>query len=164
MKKDITICFRTDRAIRASLEKIAAERRQTISAVIETMLYNHMKDNKAFHGNKQERRGYKRKQVSLPAFFMEANAETKTYRTAKVVDISLGGIRLSIPQGLNMSVCRDMETNELHIIFTLPEASQPINVKCKPQNICEQGDEIQIGAAIIDSDFNSYQALQKHLI
>jgi hypothetical protein len=164
MKKDITICFRTDKAIRISLEKIAKEGRQTISAVIESILFNHLKEEKVLQGIKEERRGYTRKQVSLPAFVMEANSENKTFHAAKVMDISLGGIRLSIPQGLNMAVCRDNETNELHILFTLPEATQPINVKCKPQCICEYGGDIQIGAAFIDSDFNSYQTLQRHLM
>jgi hypothetical protein len=81
---------------------MAAEGRQTISAVIETILYNYIKDKKVLPSNEQERRGYERKQVSLPAFVMEANSETKIFHAAKVMDISLGGIRLSIPQGLNL--------------------------------------------------------------
>ena len=95
---------------------------------------------------------------------MEANSENKIFHTAKVMDISLGGIRLSIPQGVNLAIHKDIETNELHIVFTLPEATHPINVKCKPRNVHEYGEDIQIGADFIDSDFNSYQTLQKHLI
>jgi hypothetical protein len=164
MKKDITICFRTDKTIRTSIETIAAAERQTISAVIETILYNYLKGKKALNSLEHEKRKYTRKQVSLPAFIMDASLQAKEFKTGKVLDISLGGIRLSIPRGMNMSVCTDDEAIELHIIFTLPEATQPINVKCKPHRVSECGPDIHVGAAIVDSDFQSYQTLQKHLI
>jgi len=164
MRKDITICFRTDKAIKDSLETIAAKERRTISAIIETLLYDHLKEKKALQGMKQERRGYTRKQVSLPAFIVETNSENKIFHAAKVMDISLGGIRLSIPQGVSLAISNDKETSELHIIFTLPEATKPIDMKAIPQSVSECGDDIQIGASFIDSDFISYQALQQHLI
>jgi len=164
MKKDITICFRTDKAIRSSLDGMAAEGRQTISAVIENILYNHLKEKKALQGIEKERRVHTRKPVSLPAFLMDDSTGGNIFHAVKVMDISLGGIRLSIPQGAKLAVGADSEGDGFHIVFTLPEATQPINVTCKPQNICELGEDIQVGATFIDSDFDSYQTLQKHLI
>jgi hypothetical protein len=164
MRKDITICFRTDKIIRNSLEKMAEEGRRTISAVIETILYEHMKEKKVLQGIGQERREYNRKQVSLPAFVMDARSDAKQVQTGKVLDISLGGIRLSVPKGVQLSISTDPETNEFHVIFTLPEVTQPINMKCKPQRVFEQGEDLYVGAAFVDSDFKSYQNLQRHLI
>jgi hypothetical protein len=164
MRKDITICFRTDKTIRNSLEKMAEEGRRTISAVIETILYEHMKEKKILQGVGQERREYNRKQVSLPAFVMNAGSDAKEIQTGKVMDISLGGIRLSIPKGVQLSIATDPKTDEFHVIFTLPEVTQPINMKCKPQRVFEFGEDFHVGAAFVDSDFKSYQNLQKHLI
>ena len=164
MRKDVTICFRTNNEISSALKKIADEERLSISSVIETTLYNHLKQKKALHGIEKDRRQYTRKPVSLPAFIMDPNAKVKEFKTGKVMDISLGGIRLSVPRGLKMEVSTDSETNEFHIIFTLPEATQPLTLKCKPRRVMERGDDIDIGAAFIDSDFQSYQALQQYLI
>jgi len=164
MKKEITICFRTDKAIRSSLEKIAGDDRQTISAVIETILYNHLKEKKALGSRGQEKRKYSRKQVSLPAFILDTSLETTEFKAGKVTDISLGGIKFSIPKGMKMEVSTDQETNEFHIIFTLPEATQPINVRCKPHRVFENGEDTYVGATFVDSDFQSYQTLQRHLM
>ena len=164
MRKDITICFRTDKAIRNSLESMANKDRQTISFVIETILYNHLKEKKALDSIGREKRKYTRKQVSLPAFIMDSGQAAKDFKAGKVMDISLGGIRLSIPKGLDMAICTDDETNEFHIIFTIPDATQPINFKCKPKRVIECGKDLHVGAAFVDSDFKSYQTLQRHLM
>jgi hypothetical protein len=164
MNKDITICFRTDSEIRNGLKKIAEEERQTISSIIEMALYTFLKEKKALHGVGQERRQYNRKPVSLPAFIMEKDMAVGGLKTGKVVDISLGGIRLCVPRGVKLEISTDSETEEIHIVFTLPEAMQPVNVKCKPQRIYESEDDLHIGASFVDADFQSYQALQKYLI
>ena len=164
MKKEITIGFRTDKDIRSALEKIAEEKRQTLSAIIETILYNHIKEVKIDQGREKEQRQYSRKQVSLPAFIMDKNSETKEFLTGKVLDISLGGIRLSIPHGVKLEISTDSETNEFHIVFTLPDVTQPLNMKCKPQRISESGGDVYVGASFVDADFLSCQNLQKYLM
>jgi len=164
MKKDVTICFRTSGEISGAVKKIADEERQSISAIIETAIYNHLKEKKALQGIETDRRLYSRKQVSLPAFIMDKNSDGKEFRTGKVTDVSLGGIRLSVPRGMGMEITTDSETNDFHIVFTLPDATQALNLKCKPQRFVEQGEEMHIGAAFVDSDFNSYKTLQQYLI
>ncbi len=164
MNKDITICFRTDTEIRNSLKRVAEAERQTISAIIENILYQYLKEKKVIQDLDKERRQYNRKPVSLPAFIMDKNSTTKGFKTGKVLDISLGGIQLCIPRGVKMEVCTDSETNEFHIVFTLPDATQPINVTCKSQRVFECGEDMHVGAAFVDSDFQSYQTLQKYLI
>ena len=164
MKKDVTICFRTSTEIGNAVKSIADEQRQSISFVIETALYSYLKEKKALHGLEKDRRHYARKQVSLPAFIMDPNAEIKEFKTGKVLDISLGGMRLSVPQGLNLEISTDSETNEFHVIFTLPEATQPLNLKCRSRRVADKELDTHVGAAFVDSDFQSYQALQQYLI
>ena len=164
MKKEITIGFRTDKEIRGALEQIADEKRQTLSAVIETILYKHIKEIKMDPGMEKEQRQYSRKQVSLPAFIMNKNTDAKGLLTGKVLDISLGGIKISIPQGVKLEISSDRETNEFHIVFTLPDVAQPINMKCKPERVAEAGDDLHVGASFVDADFQSCQNLQKYMM
>jgi len=44
LRKEISIGFRTDKAIKHALEQIAKDDRRSISSVIETILYHHLKD------------------------------------------------------------------------------------------------------------------------
>lgn len=164
MKKEITIGFRTDKEIRNALEKIAGEKRLSVSAVIESILYERMKELKALQGLARDQRKFARKPVSLPAFIMNTKSNAQHFQTGKVLDISLGGMRLSIPQGLNLEVSTDNGSNQFRIVFTLPEATRPINVTCQSKRVYEYGENIHIGAAFVDSDFSSYQTLQKYLI
>jgi hypothetical protein len=164
MSKDVTICFRTSNEIRNSLQKVADEERQTMSAVIDNMLYQYLSVKKVLQNIAQERRQYSRKPVSLPALVMDKAEENKALQTGKVLDISLGGLLISIPRGVKLEDSASSETNECNIIFTLPEALQPITVKCKTQRIFDSGDDVQIGAEFVDSDFHSYRTLQKYLI
>ncbi len=46
MKKEIIIGFRTDKDIKKALELLAKEERRSISSVIETILYYHLKEKK----------------------------------------------------------------------------------------------------------------------
>jgi hypothetical protein len=164
MKKNVTICFRTNTEISNAVKKIADGQRQSISFVIESALYNYLKEKKALQGLEKDRRQYARKQVSLPAFIMDPKSEMKVFQTGKVLDISLGGIRLSVPQGLNLEISADSETSEFHVIFTLPEATQPLNLKCRSRQCINKEPDTHVGAAFVDSDFQSYQALQQYLI
>ena len=54
MKRDITICFRTDTEIRNSLKRLAEDERRSLSSVIETIIYQHLKKKKALLGPEKE--------------------------------------------------------------------------------------------------------------
>ena len=74
MEKDITICFQTTSEISNAVEKIAKEQRQTVSSVIESIIYYNLKDNKAFKGIHQNRRRLTRTKIRLlkPCFSEES--------------------------------------------------------------------------------------------
>ena len=164
MKKDITICFRTDNTIKNFLNEIATEERMSLSSVIEKILQIRLetiKDRRIVGG---ERRYYNRRQVSLPAFIIDSAPRDNAIQTAKVIDLSLGGVRITVPKEINLSICRDTEGDQFHIIFTFPDVAHPIKMKCQPQRISDCGKELQIGASFVDADFKGYQDLQAHLL
>jgi len=164
MKKDITICFRTNMEIRNSLEKISADERQSLSSVIENMLYKYLKERKVLSGVESDQRQFERKQVALPAFIAEARADARGYQTGTIMDISLGGIKISVPKGTALEIKAGETEAEFDIIFTLPFATRPLKMRCQPQRVFESEEDIQIGTAFVDADFRSYQTLQNYLM
>jgi len=92
MKKDVSICFRTSAAIRDALSNIAEEERKSISGVIESIIYRHLKTGVALKGIGKERRRFIRKKVSLPAFIDSSEFQDHEFDAGTVLDISMGGI------------------------------------------------------------------------
>jgi len=165
MKKDITICFRTSSEVRNYLDSIAVQQRLSLSHVIESIIYQHRQQSgQAAKPVDPDRRHYQRKQVMLPAFIGRTPSQALDFETGSVLDISLGGIRFSV-SGKTASKIQPNETPaEYSVIFTLPDQRQPVTLRCRPQSVLDAEEEIQIGAAFVDADFNSYQKLQKYLI
>ena len=67
MKKESLISFRAGRDLHESLTRVAREDQRTLSSTIEIALTSYLKERKAFHGNKKEKRQYPRETLSIPA-------------------------------------------------------------------------------------------------
>ncbi len=159
MKKDVTICFRTNDELRQSLEKIADAERRSLSSIIENILYGHVKDKVELKGSKRERRRHHRKEVSLPAFIYKRDTRESALQTGIVIDISLSGLRISIPQDYDAG-----HEGEFDTIFTIPNEKTPIKMKCTIKRIIDGSDATkELGADFIDGDFPSYQKLHQYL-
>jgi len=65
------------------LEKIAGEKRLSVSAVIESILYERMKELKALQGLARDQRKFARKPVSLPAFIMNTKSNAQHFQREK---------------------------------------------------------------------------------
>ena len=160
MKKDLTICFRTSDDLRTSLEKIAADERRSLSSIIETILYDFLKQKKALQSLKKERRRYPRKPVSFPTFVYKSGSEEQALQPGTIVDISLGGIRILIPYDAKVD-----ETANMGTLFTLPNEKVPLKMHCAVNRVIPAEENIkEVGASFVDSDFASYQKLQNYLV
>ncbi len=159
MKKDVTICFRTNEELKQALEKIADVERRSLSSIIENMLRSQVKDRMELKGTKKERRRYQRKDVSLPAFVYSQEAKESTLQTGIVNSISLGGLRISIPQDYEV-----IHDSEFDTIFSIPNEKTPVKMRCTIKRITKGGDSTkELGADFIDGDFPSYQKLHRYL-
>jgi hypothetical protein len=163
MEKDITICFQTTSEISNALERIAREKSESLSSVVESIIYHYLQDNKEFKDIYQNRRRLERKNVCLPAFVGDPRWQRHDFEEGTILDISFGGIRLSVPKGTKIEITSD-DTKEFRVNFALAGCLWPINLKCYPQRISELEDEVLIGATIVDPDFYTYTAMQKYLI
>ena len=110
-----------------------------------------------------ERRRFNRKQVRLPVFIGKVRLKTEELVSGIILDISIGGIRFTIPKRANLEIPPDSETTEFAISFTLPGNLLPINVKCRLKRVIKTAEDVQIGAAFVDTAFSSHQVLQQCL-
>jgi len=164
MRKDSLICFRLSKNLRESLAKVAQEERRSLSSTIEIILTNYLKEKKVFKGVKKEKRQYPRKTISVPAFIsQQILGETKLH-AGSITDISLNGVRVSLPRDIPCEMSVDQDKSKFEIIFTLPHEKRPIHLMCEPRRIVDSKEVIQVGASFVDADFNSYKALQTYLM
>lgn len=158
------ICFRTSGELRDSIEAIAKEEQRSVSAMIEKILYKHLEERKHYKPSQQENRRYPRKMLTAPALIKELGSENTAQQVGIVVDISLNGLQISIPDDYQCDVQHDEEATRISIVFTLPDYKRPITMQCLPKRTYPSSSETRIGAAIVDTDFASYQALQNYLV
>lgn len=164
MGKGATICFETSPELKTRLEKIAGEEGLDVSCVLESLIYHYLKNEKSMTGVFQNRRRFERKKITIPAYIGDTSWQREHFVEGTILDISLGGIKMSIPKGTKVDIRNAQEREELSVIFRIPSCYWPISVKISPQAVCESAEEVHVGAAIVDSDFQAYSALKKYLM
>jgi hypothetical protein len=164
MSKSIMICFRTDEKLRDAIERIAREERQSVSLTIIKILNKHLDERKDYKPGQQENRRYPRKMLTAPALIRELGSEKTSQQVGIVVDLSLDGLQISIPDHYHYDIREDREVSRISIVFTLPDYKRPITMQCVPKRTYPAGSETRIGASIVDTDFASYQAIQNYLV
>ena len=163
MARSITICFRTSENLRSELEKIAAEDRRTLSSTIENILYDHLERRKSAASFREEKRRFPRKNVSVPALISRPGAPPAEPRVGMLLDISLGGLKISIPGGLPLEFQADGESSRLSIVFTLPHIKRALTVQAVPRHVFKYDEETGIGTSFVDADLATYQTLRSYL-
>jgi hypothetical protein len=164
MNKDNTICFQTSSEIKSLLEKIAEKESQSVSSVVETIICHYLKNDKSLGSVFQNRRRYERKEVSIPAYIGDPRWQRHDFVAGTILDISFGGIRMSIPKGTKVEIENADETDKFSVIFRIPDYHWPVNVKISPRRVIDSEEVVQIGASLTNPDFHAYSALQKYLI
>lgn len=164
MSKSIMICFRTSEELRDAIEVIAKEERRSVSATIEKILYKHLEERKDLKPLQQENRRYPRRMITAPALITKLGSDNPTPQVGIVVDISLDGLQISIPDNYQYEIREEKETSRISIVFALPDYKRPITMQCVPKRMSPSGGETRIGASLVDTDFASYRALQNYLM
>lgn len=164
MKKEITICFRTNEELRSALETVARDDRRSLSSAIELILTDYLKKNREFSDrDQQERRRYPRKHMAIPAYVRTSDLDT-TQHGAVILDLSLGGMCVSVPKECVSKIYEGGEKSQFETSFVLPADSKPVKVVCKPERVVPANGNVYVGASFVDADFVNYQHLQQYLV
>jgi hypothetical protein len=161
--KSNAIYLQISSEIKHFLEKIAEKERKTVSAVVESIVRHHFKNEKAVEVISQNRRRFERKKTSIPAYIGDARWQRHDFVAGTILDLSLGGIKMSIPKGTRVEFRTAGVPDELNVIFTIPTSLWPISMRISPHRVFESAEEIHFGASLINPSFPAYSALQKCL-
>jgi CheY-like chemotaxis protein len=125
-------------------------------------LYPEFSRNKKVDG---EKRRHPRKTVSFPALVSASGLDDKSLlQTVLVVNISLGGLLISVPRSYEVGMREARNAARISITFALPESKRPITIECVPQHVFRSDQETKIGASIIDTDIEMHQTLCNYLM
>jgi hypothetical protein len=119
-----------------------------IEQILNCHLFKDLRSREVSYVFKKEKRQYPRIVTSIPAFISGGSVAEKLC-IGSIVDISRGGLLISIPRGMKHKVLTDPQKTEFEIITTLPDGDQPIHLKCKSQRVVHYKDNIHVGASII---------------
>ena len=161
MSKGVTICFRTSEWLRDALEEIAREEKRSLSQVIELILEEYVKE-QADSSGQEERRRFSRKQITIPAFVKGADSSAPAIHGAVILDISLGGLRISVPKECVSEIRSKSDGSQFETSFVLPNEDRPIRIVCRPQRIMPVNGNVYIGASFVDYEFVTDHRLQKY--
>jgi hypothetical protein len=164
MSKNSTICFRTSEDLLKALQKISKEERRSVSSTIKAILYKYVEGRKELKYVQKDKRHFPRKTVDAPALIKKLGSEDETSQAGILLDISLSGLLISIPNDYQLEGKEDMEVSRISVVFTLPDSKKPLNVLCVPKRVYPSDSETKIGAFFVDTDFASNQALQNYLL
>lgn len=161
MKKCTNICFRTTDELRRSIENIARADRRTISGLVQAILQDYVEQRGHVVGL-PERRTQRRKDVGLPVVVSQPGLEGAT-QYGVVRDVSVGGMRISLPEDSNVEVWRDGEGVHLDLVMMLPHEKVPATITCKPCRVDHEDGTIEVGAVITNCDSEDFRKLNRYL-
>lgn len=161
MKKTSKICFRTSDEIKDALIKSANAKQITLSALIENILELTVKKREE---KGEERRTYPRKTEKIPIVIHGTSENNYYYHSGEIQDISLGGIRIRIPQNCKCRIRPEEKENLFEILFKVYNSDDPIIIKCASRRFEKKDEGMIIGATFQEAELYSYQRLQMHLI
>jgi hypothetical protein len=119
-----------------------------IEQIVNCHLFKDLRSREVSYIFKKEKRQYPRIVTSIPAFISGGSVAEKLC-IGSIVDISRGGLLISIPRGMKHKVLTDPQKTEFEIITTLPDGDQPIRLKCKSRRVVHYKDNVHVGASII---------------
>lgn len=161
MKKDREICFQTTAAVQRKLEALADSKGHTISSLLEYIVVGYLDKT----GSQQDdKRQFPRLDAAIPVVVqIQFDSNETHYRTGEIMDISMGGVRISLPKHDMINYELIMNSSNLEILFKLPNSEHTITFKCAPKRLLDEQEMLHVGASFVDSDIFSQQALHKYM-
>jgi len=161
MKKDREICFQTTAEVQKRLAAIAESRGHTMSTLLEYIVTGYLDK---VGSEESDKRQFPRMGTSIPVVVqIQFDSNETHYRTGEIMDISMGGVRISLPKHDMINYELIMNSSNLEILFKLPSSQHTITFKCAPKRMHDQQENLHVGASFVESDIFSQQALHKYM-
>jgi hypothetical protein len=159
--------FYIDEEILDDLDALALAHGLSLSALLDEVLREYLEKRKHNAGRSaSDKRRFRRKKVLIPAmvYHKPDTGGSGRYFATTIVDISMGGMRMSIPLPGNGNLRIEQNSSEFEVIFSISEDTEPIRIKCRPQRIDQKQNQIQVGAAFSGSESESHERLHQYIM
>ena len=111
---------------------------------------------------REEKRQYPREVLSVPA--VVRHLDTDQEAIVDIVEISLGGLKLSIPRDMEDQLKINVQGSKFEVVFNLPSNNKPLRMPCESKNFILSKDNLHVGAAFVDQESQNYKALHAYLM
>ncbi len=154
-----------DESIIDRLAEIGKHNGLGLSALLSEILLSYLEENDPRWVSSEDRRGFTRKKVMIPAMIFEKSATELVgrYHSATILDISLGGVRLSLPLERDGKTEIIKKGNEFEIIFSMNGNNETMYFNCNLSRMQKTEHSIQVGAVFSETNPQSHECLQKCL-
>lgn len=147
------ICFDLSGGHAEALKELARAKGVDVSTFVNMVVGAHLGGNITA---RYDRRRFPRKEVLIPAM-IHTRAESDLrgkYSQATVIDLSLGGLCISLPHLPLEDIRRELTSTGFEILFTIMGQNRPVSYSCRTRRILENANVLQVGA--------SFQAMDTH--
>jgi hypothetical protein len=166
MRKSVMFCMKMNSTLLDTLKMAAAKDSRNVTSLLQNIIAEYL-EKEGFPVQKnalQERRRFPRKKVELPGItHLAAGIKVET-APGVILDISLGGVLMSYPNGSRIKAASLAELPTFELRLQIPSTEQEISFNCKARRIFSIEDKILVGAAFRKPDENNLQTLRSHLM
>jgi len=172
MKKDVVYSIRMSVLVRESLKRAALKERRTVASLLDKIILDYLEDERYLQLSEietdrrgfQDRRGFKRKKITLPAILtIKIGGKTKTFACV-ILDIAMGGVLVSFQRNSKIDFSTTEDLPHFTLSFNLPQIEDKLHFQCDTIRIIKKDREIQLGAVIREPDSETLKQLKYYLI
>ncbi len=138
--------------LRANCNRCTFKKEDTcpyIEEIVDCHLFSASKSREVFHVFKKEKRKHPRTKTSIPAFISSNRPGEENVHIGSILDISLGGLLISIPRRIAHDVLTGPQAPEFEIITESPDRNKPTHLNCRLVREVHYQDHVHVGASII---------------
>jgi len=148
-----------------SLEAFAAKNNMELEYLVNHILKNYLEKNNMSREAVSENRKFKRKNVIIPALMYEklGKKEAGKCLSATVLDIAIGGLRLSVPFEVESEIEFIEDQTEFDVVLYLVSTEILSRFRCQLTHVQKTEHTINVGASFLECDEYSLQQLTEYL-
>jgi|GEM_PF-4714645 hypothetical protein len=149
MKKDVTFCFRTNKAILDLLRRTAMRQGRPMAAIVEEMINEYFKlgESQGAEGQTPERRETQRVDTSLPCEMLSCAGTEDNPLTGVVMNMSHGGLLVRYDLNGDEHMPTFNVSDKLCVSVRHPKTRKKIRLECIPKYVKVLKNAVLLGAA-----------------
>lgn len=148
------------------MKRLAESKGVGLSDVMRDAVENYVRGNALKTHWGDEKRRFNRSRTNIPAILEIRTAEEKESVRSKgtIIDISMGGVRISISAEDEADKSLMEGSPEVRISFRVPGEESELCFKCRPVRTEQDENGVRLGVSFSDGDFNDMQVLHRYMM